>query len=186
MKVLGLSGYARSGKDTAAQILVDQFGYERRAFADILRQGLYALNPMLAYKGEYFPLAELVDWHGWEDLKVHAPQIRELLQRLGTEVGRNLLGPDVWVEAAFRDLDPDGSYVFTDCRFLNEARAVVVNGGKVVRIRRPGFGPANSHISEVGLDDWDFDAVIDNDRDLEYLADEVAGVLLGFDVLAGV
>lgn len=190
MKIIGLSGYARSGKDTVAEILVQQHGFERRAFADPLYEGLRLLNPIVGYVDErapagaqpdYHRLADLVEWHGWEALKSKVPDLRPLLQRLGTEVGRNLLGQNIWVEAATRNLNPEGKYVFTDCRFENEAAAVLARDGLVVRVRRPGYGPANNHISETGMDDWPFDVVIDNDRDLEHLADEVAGVLLSFD-----
>ena len=47
--IIGISGYARSGKDSVANILVQDFGFERRAFADKLREALYALNPIIAY-----------------------------------------------------------------------------------------------------------------------------------------
>jgi dephospho-CoA kinase len=44
--IVGISGYARSGKDEAAKALVEM-GFERRAFADKLREFLLALNPMV-------------------------------------------------------------------------------------------------------------------------------------------
>lgn len=37
MIVLGLMGKARSGKDTAAAVLVEEFGFRRYAFADLLK-----------------------------------------------------------------------------------------------------------------------------------------------------
>jgi dephospho-CoA kinase len=45
--IIGIAGYARSGKDAAAKILVEHYGYERRAFADILRSALLTLNPVV-------------------------------------------------------------------------------------------------------------------------------------------
>ena len=41
MEIVGLSGYARSGKDEAAKVLVEEFGFTRVAFADKLREVLY-------------------------------------------------------------------------------------------------------------------------------------------------
>ncbi len=161
--IVGLSGYARSGKDTAAQVLVDRFGFKRVAFADTLRSMLYAINPVVP-DSIHGRVAELVDAEGWDVAKEQYPEVRQLLQRLGTEAGRNILGEDVWVDAAMRNLHPAGRYVFTDVRFRNEALAVTsfqVNG-ELWRIERTGVGPANDHVSEVGLDDWEFDTIILN------------------------
>ncbi len=52
MKIIGFSGYAQSGKDTAAEIL-GEIGYERIAFADILRKFLYAVNPKIGKVEDY-------------------------------------------------------------------------------------------------------------------------------------
>ena len=45
--IVGFSGYARCGKDTAADHLVEHYGFEHRGFADKLREALYALNPII-------------------------------------------------------------------------------------------------------------------------------------------
>lgn len=192
MKLIGLSGYAQTGKDSVAAFLTEQHGYERRAFADTLREALYRLNPWLTAQTETCTTrvryAELIDARGYEGARrtPYCVEIRQLLQRLGTEVGRNMLGEDVWVEAAFRSLGSvkiwhaDGSpaepgkaltdaYVFTDVRFPNEARAIVDAGGEVWRVERPGFGPVNGHPSETALDDWPFDVRIVNDAGLDRL-----------------
>jgi dephospho-CoA kinase len=50
MQLIGLSGYARSGKDEAAKVLIEEFGFKRIAFADKLRDFLYALDPIVAVK----------------------------------------------------------------------------------------------------------------------------------------
>ena len=88
---------------------------------------------------------------------------------MGTEVGRELLGGDVWVNAAFNAMKPGVDYCIPDMRFPNEAKRIVDNGGLIFRINREGFGPANSHYSEIALDDWDYDHVIENNSDIEYL-----------------
>ena len=59
-------------------------------------------------------------------------KLRRLLQRMGTEVGRELFGQDFWVELAMRKLD--GPTVFTDCRFPNEYWALAAAGFTFVRI----------------------------------------------------
>ena len=54
----------------------------------------------------------------------------------------------------------------TDVRFPNEAQRIKDLGGVVWRVKRPGVGPANYHESETALDDWPFDAVLENDGNL--------------------
>lgn len=184
--LVGLSGYARSGKDTVASILVYDHGFTRVAFADVLKDCLLALNPIVEtwadgnvddHWAEYDRVKDIIDIFGWDKAKERYPELRELLQRLGTEVGRSILGENIWVDAAMsKVLDfgrVRGDFVFSDARFLNEARAITPHG-EVWRVNRSGVGPANDHISEVGLDDWPFDRIIANNGTLEDLSDVVA------------
>lgn len=167
--IIGLSGYAQSGKDTTAQFLVDE-GFERIAFADALRDALYALNPIITEWGGTERVQDVIDRNGWDESKVTYSEIRQLLQRLGTEVGRNQFGPTFWVDIAFKKLtDPNGKYVFTDCRFAQEAQAIKDAGGQIWRITRDGTAPVNAHPSETALDDWDFDGRLFNNSTLASL-----------------
>lgn len=168
--LIGLSGHAQTGKDTVAGILTEHLGFERIAFADALREMLYALNPLVPSPSQKSPLpayeyvrcASIVDAVGWEDAKKN-PEIRQLLQRLGTEAGRMILGPGIWVETALRSVEPGGKFVFSDVRFENEAAAIKKRGGEVWRIERLGTEPVNAHASETALDGFVFDRVIKND-----------------------
>lgn len=183
--IIGISGYARVGKDEVAKVLVEEFDFIRVAFADKLRECLYALNPTITWDysyGLYYTaksvstIQKVVDEFGWDGLKKTGwgKAARELLQRFGTEVGRDILGGNIWVEAAFRSTDEDKNYVFTDCRFSNEATAIQnLSYGVVWRVSRPGVGPINDHVSEIGLDQWAFDAMINNDGGLTDLAESV-------------
>lgn len=175
--LIGLAGYARSGKDTAAEALIE-LGYERRAFADKLKDLLAYLNPIV--EADAFESCdccglqvefERVNDHlrfGWEGAK-NTYEIRELLQRLGVGA-REILGDTVWVDAALDDL-PDSTkrVVVTDVRFPNEADAIRAIGGKVYRVERDGVGPVNGHVSETALDLYAFDGVIPNDGTVEDL-----------------
>jgi hypothetical protein len=120
-------------------------------------------------------IKDVIDMYGWDGYKdtKFGPEIRRILQRMGTEVGRNILGENIWVDAVLDTLDDQGRYVFTDCRFKNEASAVVELGGQVWRVDRPGVEPANDHISEIGLDNWPFDARFNNAGSIQDLADKV-------------
>lgn len=169
--VIGLSGYAGSGKDTAAQEFV-RHGFERLAFADILREALYALNPVakITEGGRILTVRDLVDDVGWDAAKRDSDSdVRVLLQRLGTEAGRELIGENVWVDVVFRKMQDGGKYVITDTRFPNEAKAIEKVGGEVWRITRKGVGPANDHTSERALETYDFDRNIYNDGSVDDL-----------------
>lgn len=186
--LLALSGYARSGKDTIADRLCDVYGWERLAFADLLRECAKALNPIVGRSKVLLPdfaageeawtyvdgedlitYQEALEEYGYDRSKELFPEFRGVLQRLGTDVGRRLLDDDLWVKATLAKCEDGKNYVFTDTRFPNEARAVIAKGGKVARVNRPGVGPVNDHPSETSLDDWPFDVVVPNDGTLKDL-----------------
>jgi hypothetical protein len=188
--IIGLSGYARSGKDTAAAGM-DMWGFKRVAFADKLRDFLYLLNPIIQprYKRAFAMLVPdarvqtVIDKHGWGGYKEtpYGPEIRELLQRLGTECGRTLISDTVWIDAALNNVELDDHYksiVVTDVRFPNEAQAIKDRGGYIVRIERDGIKPANAHPSETALDDWVFDSIIDNNGTPEDLVTRLVNAAL--------
>lgn len=158
------------GKDTAARILLDQLGFQRVAFADPIRKGLLALDPFIPdpQSGQVLRLSELCQAHPWNDVKDY-PEVRRLMQMLGTEVGRNLFDPDIWVKLAKRQLESTlsvGDVVVTDVRFPNEARLIRGYGGVLVRIERPGYGPVNEHVSDRASERWAYDQRLENNGDV--------------------
>lgn len=161
--IIGLSGYARSGKDTVAEHLVRKHGFKRVSFADEMRDALWILNPYVSASG--FRLIDVVSEYGWDKAKVIFPEIRRQLQVLGSEIGRKW-NENFWIELAFSKINLDEDTVITDVRFLNEASAVVQAGGEVWRVNRPETGPVNAHQSETDLDWYLFKQVIDNDSDI--------------------
>ena len=168
--IIGLSGYARSGKDTAAEFLVKNAGFSRLSFAGPMKEALYRLNPLINIAGMIgVPLATAVDGLGWETVKVDSPEVRGMLQRLGTEVGREMFGEDFWVKQALAEAKKYDNVVLSDVRFVNEALAIQDAGGEVWRIERPGTEAINNHISETQLDTFTFNARILNDKGLKEL-----------------
>lgn len=170
--IIGLSGVAQSGKDTVAELLVLNYSFKRLAFADGIKESLYRLNPVVPVFEHHAPLQLIVDEKGWDYAKGFN-LVREWLQRMGTEVGREMFGEDIWVDQAFKQVEPDQRFVFTDVRFPNEARRIKEHGGIMWRINRHNHGAVNDHISEHAMDNFMFDHVIYNDGSLDDLADEV-------------
>jgi hypothetical protein len=175
---IGLHGFPGVGKDAVAKILAD-YGYTRVAFADKLREALYVLNPVVLFgtDGQDIRVKDIVDTIGWEDAKRTYPEIRRMLQVIGTEVGREMIDQNVWVDAAFKGLDKDKKYVFTDLRFENEHHAIDSRLGMLVKIERPGVGAVNDHKSEKPLPDKWFDVRLINDGTLEDLHTKVRDIL---------
>lgn len=185
MEIIGLSGFARTGKDEVAKILVEDHGFTRVAFADKLREMLYALDPIVSvgfsnFGGETFhvdsmysiTVQKVIDEHGWNGYKetMYGDEIRRLLQRLGTEAGRETLWDSIWIDAAFAGHSEDAKIVVADARFYNEFDAVRARGGQIWRIERPGVGPLNDHASETEATDYPyFSYNINNEGTLEDL-----------------
>ena len=167
--IIGLTGYAQSGKDTLASILVEKYGYSRIAFADKIRDFLYGINPMVACSPTGY-LQDLVNLVGWDKAK-QEPQVRRLLQDLGISA-RDLIDENIWVTAALGNVDSDQRVVVTDVRFENEARMIKIMGGQLWRVKRIGVGPVNDHVSESELDGYKMDQIFLNNGtlgDLELL-----------------
>ena len=162
--IIGLSGYARSGKDEVAKILVEEYGYTRAAFADKIKELLLETNPQIGGNR----LQHLIDTYGWEVAKSQ-PEVRYLLQSLGVGA-RKLLGDDIWIISVLRKMDDKNqNYVITDVRFENEAVMIKQIGGELWRIKRPGIEPINEHISERDMDGYPVDKILKNEGTLEEL-----------------
>lgn len=169
MRILGVAGRKRSGKDTLAA-LMSEFGYQRVALADKVREYLYILNPIIfELDGKRMYLRDLVDAFGWDFVKDRYPEARRLMQFMGTELGRNTWGEDYWTQKAEGVITERGleRVVITDIRFQDEISWVHGHKGIVVRIDRPATVVEDSHVSETGVDSLtDIDIIIDNSGDL--------------------
>lgn len=179
--IVGLAGYARAGKDTVGSILVEDYGFKRIALADKMKEALAILNPIIGgnfwqdemVRLDHYQKNGVVDYEKAKFDEDNHGEVRRLLQVLGTEVGRNLFGPDFWIQQAFKDINwafQTQPIVVTDIRFPNEAAYIQhIGGGKTFWIKRPGVKPANSHVSELALIPEMLDGIIYNDQDKNYL-----------------
>jgi len=163
--IIGLTGYARSGKDTVANILVKDYGYKRLAFADKIRDFLVEIDPILENGHR---LSSTLEEYGWEIAKAK-PEVRRLLQALGLGA-RTLFGTSFWIDQAFSSIDDDYNYVITDVRFINEAETVKNYGGQLWRVKRPGIVAYNRHVSETEMDGYPVDQIFSNHGSIEDLS----------------
>ena len=176
--LLGLYGNSRSGKDTTANVLVKNHGFEQRNMANPIRQVLLDINPPLVWKDENDGLlrssnlvSEVVSW-GWDIVKSRHPETVEWMISLGQ--GMRDLDPDVWLNACIKELFTD--LVIADVRQPNEAEFIHKYGGELWKVERK-----NSQVRGMDglLDDWDFAAIINNNGTIEELEETVEMILEG-------
>ncbi|WAB92505.1 deoxynucleotide monophosphate kinase [Pseudomonas citronellolis] len=181
--LIGLTGRARSGKDTAANYLAAQFGLLIYALASPLKLALLDMLNLPAAALEGAAKEQPLPWLG------KSP--RELMQLLGTEWGRNLVHPQLWLMLADMNLanhleaSPQArGFVISDVRFDNEADWIRAKGGVVVHLRRPDATAVAAHSSESGVTLRDGDLFVANDGDLEDLYRALDDVTLALQLRA--
>ena len=122
---------------------------------------------------------------------------RLLLQLIGTECGRNIIHPDVWVNSLMVDYKPvpdikdddifaiherEPKWLITDIRFPNEVKTIKDRGGIIIRIERSGT-ETSDHYSETALDNYrDWDEVIVNDGTMDDLLEKVKLIVSKYDL----
>lgn len=151
MKGIGLSGFAQTGKTTAAKYIEEKYGFERRHIAEPLRAMLAVLMRANGISDE------MIDRYLVGDLKdgVVIPEFgvtsRHLQITIGTEWGREQVGDDVWVNTWHRGIAPGQKAMNDSVRFPNEERAIQGDDGITFLIRRKGTGPGAFKWNLLGL-----------------------------------
>lgn len=177
-RLIGITGYKRSGKDTTGEVMATILGAQCIAFADPIKDAVRAI--LRAQGVDDKTIEECIDG----DLKeAPCPYLQDnspryVMQTLGTEWGRETLGDAIWVKAALnRAANSVVGTIITDVRFPNEAEAIREAGGVVVRVSRPETEPDMGdtlHPSEAGVAKIEADYVIRNDMARHHFQAEVA------------
>lgn len=172
--LIGIAGRARSGKDTVANFIVAAIGGYRYSFADPIRA-------MLAPLG-----VDMSDpyWQARKEEPIPALGVspRRMMQTLGTEWGRQLINPDLWLIMAHQRLLQSGpGMIIPDVRFDNEAAWIRKHGGRIIHVVRPDTKAVEAHASEDGIEVQDTDARLFNSGTLEELQLSVRELLRVYD-----
>jgi hypothetical protein len=175
-RLIGIAGKAGSGKDTAGAHLVERHGFGQYAFADPIRAMLGALGA--------FPTSDLINRDTKEEvIDWLGKSPRQMAQTLGTEWGRELVHPQLWVLMAQRRWEAARAagedLVITDVRFENEVLWVKEQGGQVIALERAGAGAVSAHASEQFDISAVADLVISNHGTIEALKVSVDQALAG-------
>ena len=163
MKLIGITGKKRSGKDTVAGFikqLASQKGLAScsAGFADALKQEVAQACGVT------------VDF-----IEENKELFRPILQWWGTDFRRKLCGDKYWIhrmEATLRHIEEQqhAIAIVTDVRFHNEAQMVWDQGGIVLRVWRPGLA-TDTHSREHDMDGVEVDGTIGNPGSLGDLLD---------------
>jgi len=134
--IIAIAGKAGSGKSTLAQAI----GY-----------------PVLSMAKEVKRLALDLGWNGVKD-----HQGRKLLQTLGTDLCRDCIDQDYWIECWKRQYT-GGDVIIDDVRFANELEYFTSIGARTVLITSRQEDGVRVHKSE-SVPAWDYDLVFDNSK----------------------
>lgn len=165
--IIGLTGAAFSGKDTVGIYLARSHNFAIFAFADPIREGLKAMLDLTAADFRPENKEKTIDWI------VRSP--RQLMQSLGTEWGRELVGATIWTDHMARRIDAathaGEDVVITDVRFNTEVDLIKRLGGEIWRVQRPNAETTShrTHRSETEAAAIAHDRLLVNDGTIEQL-----------------
>ena len=205
--IIGITGKAQSGKDTACRIvqLINTVDYdcaclegegekyildnvdnilpitcmwEKHAFADKLKECASIILGVPRFMFESGEFKESFTSLPLSNKEGEPMTNREFLQYFGTEVGRSI-DKDLWIKALMYSYgrDKESHWIVPDVRFPNEADAIRNAGGVLWKIERDGSGAGN-HISEKLIDDIMVDIIIENNLDMKYY---IKAITLAYD-----
>jgi hypothetical protein len=163
MRLVGITGRADTGKSLVAGNLASSSGYGIVSFSAPLKQ--MATRFLIDQCG--YSVRDLAFFMSNKTMKMPGLGVtmRHFLQTLGTDWGRNMIHPFIWVNLG-EDLISSRLGIFPivvdDLRFEDEAAVIRDHGGLVIHLRRSSDA-TDGHISEAGVSVLPNDVVIIND-----------------------
>lgn len=168
MQRIAIVGEAHSGKTTLATALTDNHNFIRLALADPVKDvSAIMLNDFTRYLGASTSVGH-IDRAYINAHKGH-PSIRKLLQLVGTELGREWLGPqDIWIDTFLKTVENETqSIVCDDCRFTNEAAKLRENGFVIIRLLRNEQARLESIQGSRKLTEGELEAILNHPSEKE-------------------
>lgn len=191
--IIGICGFQGSGKDTLAEILINNYGYKKLSFAGAVKDCAAAVfgwnrDMLEGCTKESRIWREQVD--EWWSKRLGIPNLtpRYVLQNFGTELFRNHFHQDIWIACIEKQLEKYDKIVITDCRFANEINMIQNNNGIIIKIFRNeisqlyydvknGKEPTNIHPSEWKWINSEEDFTIMNNGTIEDLEKNINKLL---------
>jgi hypothetical protein len=183
--LIGIVGNIGVGKSLVADYLVKN-GFNEYAFAKPVKD--IALNMGFSHQQIYGTQSQKLKINKYWGISA-----REFLQKLGTDIGRNILPTAIpnmdmgtsgspWVRLfeihweKMLDANNHPVLVVSDCRFPDEVASIKARGGYIIKITRPcekKDGYEYNHESETGIDKLQYDMLIVNNGTKENLFSHV-------------
>jgi hypothetical protein len=141
--IIGICGYIGSGKDTIANILIEEYNFKKDSFASSLKDIL-----SIVFNWDRKLLEGDTDesriWRNttddWWSKTLHIPNLtpRYMLQFWGTDLIRKHFHQDIWVHNLVNRIQKqqNQNIVITDCRFPSEINMIKQLGGIIIRVIR--------------------------------------------------
>ncbi len=186
MKIIGLVGLKGAGKSVVADAIVEQEGWQKRAFAGPLKDGLIAFFGLTQAQMHDAKLKEEVDPR-------YGVTPRELMQVVGTDLIRNQLSlklphfrcESLWIARMDEVLSAAKvlgvSVVVEDVRFPNEVECIRKHGGSLVMVARPAAAAASAekaqHETESYIAALPYDTLLVNSGTRQELRDKALDLL---------
>jgi len=171
--IIMISGWAGSGKDAAASILMDELGFQRFAFADPLKHDVVRDTGLSL---DNFTTTYLKDKYFLFDGKPTTP--RSLLIKAAGEARAKY--PNIYANMIADTIQRSGAtrVVISDWRYRNEYDVINTFFDKIVRVRitRPGV-VQSSEPSEHDLDGEPMDIEIQNGGSISMLRSTLKDLL---------
>lgn len=144
--IIGIVGFAGSGKGTVGDILVEKYDFCKLSFADAVKDSTSAIfgwqrHLLEGDTDESRKFRETKD-DFWSARFGYDVTPRYMLQLMGTEAGREVFHDDLWIHTVERRIqykrewELEEDFVIPDVRFPNEIEAIRKWGGVVVRVVR--------------------------------------------------
>lgn len=186
--IIGIGGKLASGKDAISDHLVEKHGWTKLGMSDALGEALLALDPYVPVEKKFLWFFDRISFIrystlfnevGYTQAKVN-DEVRRLLQKLGTEVGRKIIDEHTWTNIVERraqealDAGAPG-VIITGIRYPNELLMIEDLIGELWWVERPSLSATVNagHSSENSVSSVDFERVIINDGTLEDLYKKV-------------
>jgi len=139
--IIGICGFIGSGKDTAADYLVNFYEFRRESFASTLKD---AISAIFGWDRELLEgrTKQAREWREqrdewWSNRLGMDITPRWILQNWGTEVCRKTFHDDIWIASLENKLrNSKDNVVISDCRFPNEIKSIKEQNGRIVWIER--------------------------------------------------
>lgn len=140
--IIGIYGYAGSGKDTVANHIIKKYGFKKDSFAAPLKDAVSAIfgwdrELLEGTTAESRAFRETSD-EFWSKKCGRLITPRIVLQEWGTQVARDNWHTNIWVDSFLaRNKNNSENIIITDIRFPNEMDTLVEMGALIIKVERP-------------------------------------------------